>query len=240
MTDLVTQVIKQGYISDIRDYKSDIRVVSVRLDLSEKLVFIPGQYVYLLIDGFDPRPYSIANLPGADVLEFHIRNTGFGLSRHIFEDMKPGDRIGVDGPHGQALYNAQKTGGDPVLLLAGGLGIAQLRSILMAALKNHNHVPVTLYWGVEYPDDLYLADDLKKLVAAHPQFSFIPVIRASDGGGDFRTGTLDTVLQADFENGSLHRHHCYVAGPPGMVHALYPVLLDKGMVPARFYCDLPV
>ena len=167
-----------------------------------------------------------------DFLEFHIKSTGPG-SHHATHDLNPGDPVAVEAPLGEHYWRPVDK---PVLLLAGGLGIAPVKAVTEAALARSTPHPLHLYWGVRDDSALYLEDHFKKLARQHAHFHFVPVL--SDDGqdaGPYRTGTIGTALSEDFE--TLEGFAAWLAGPPAMVEHTLPVLLQKGMAREDLFSD---
>src|SRR5262245_59494422 len=75
-----------------------------------------------------PRDYSMANTPGEPGLEFHIRILAGGLSAQIRERLKVGDTVRVSGPFGTSYLREAHPG--PIIAIAGGTGLAPIRSIV--------------------------------------------------------------------------------------------------------------
>ncbi|MGH8772124.1 MAG: FAD-binding oxidoreductase, partial [Burkholderiales bacterium] len=96
------------------------------------LAFAAGQYANLTFGRLPARPYSMANRPDASVLEFHIRRVPDGLvSTYVAEELSIGERIKIEGPYGGAQLRENPA--RPMLLVAGGSGLAPMKSILLAA-----------------------------------------------------------------------------------------------------------
>lgn len=222
-------------VISLDDVSSDVRVLRLELENKTVLDYHAGQYAYLTFDNAPTRPYSIANAPGGSVLEFHIKGVGSatdkGASYHATHNLSLGDSVKVDAPHGTHIWrNVDR----PVLLLAGGVGIAPMKAITEAALHNNSQHPLYLYWGVRNSAALYLEKDFRKLAAKHAHFHFIPLLSETPDNR-LRSGTLAQALEMDFD--TLSGYAVFMAGPTGMVEATAPFLLDRGLEKDFLFCD---
>ena len=103
-------------ISEIIKSTHDIYIVRTKIALGEVYDFSPGQYSSLQFDGMPPRDFSMANLPGKNELEFHIRQVANGtVSQHILSNLKVGDNVQVDGPYGISYLRESHSG--PIICL---------------------------------------------------------------------------------------------------------------------------
>ncbi len=153
-------------------------VREIRLRAASAHDFLPGQYLEILHPDGAPIAFSIASAPNElPHLTLHY------LAQLDSEDATRMEALLVTGttlqlllPHGACGFTAPLK--HPLLALAGGSGVAQVRSILRARLPAP--VPVRLYWGAATRDDLYLAAELDELAAQHAEFTWIAVAEESD------------------------------------------------------------
>lgn len=220
-------------IIGVEDVIADTRILKVELEGRQRLKFTAGQYAHLRIGDLPSRPYSIASAPGEDFIEFHIRRGGAGgLSDTLVDDTKPGMPLMLEGPFGSSFWR----GGDrPMLALAGGLGIAPIKSILEAHLAAAGSPPCHLYWGVRSEDQLYLDRYFRSMAQKTTRMSYIPVISDAASTQALRSGFVTQALAEDFAH--LGEFDIYLAGPPPMVAATLPALLDLGADQTRIFSD---
>lgn len=216
----------------VEDVMADTRILRVELNGRQKLPFSAGQYAHLRMADLPPRPYSIASAPGDDLIEFHIRRGGAGgLSDALVEQTKPGSTLMIEGPFGTSYWRASDR---PLLALAGGLGIAPVKSILEAHIAAAGSPPCHLYWGVRSEDQLYLDRHFRALAQKTSRLSYIPVI-SEISATTLRSGFVTQALAEDFAH--LGDFDIYLAGPPPMVAATLPALLDMGADQTRIFSD---
>lgn len=221
-----------GRVIEIHDISPDTRKISVEIDNRQRLPFMAGQYVRLALPGFEERSFSIASPPHEDLLEFHIKNSGHGLSAHLTGALQPGSSIGIRGPLGDSHWRPTER---PLLALAGGLGIAPLKSIIDSCLYNRSHPPIYLYWGARHSTQLYLDGHFRALGKKHPRFAYIPVLSEEKDRPHCRTGLAGSAAAEDFE--TLAGMSVYMAGPPAMIEATLPLLLQKGAEEDYIFSD---
>ncbi|MCE5972386.1 2Fe-2S iron-sulfur cluster-binding protein [Sinirhodobacter sp. WL0062] len=212
----------------------DILRLRLRVD-GAPLLIAPGQYATLKLPGVPARDYSMANPPGADVLEFHVRRVPDGrTSTAIHGRLRVGDRLRIAGPRGSAHLRTGHTG--PILAVAGGSGLAPILSILESALSQGMRQPIRVYVGGRDERDLYGLDQLAALAAQHGNMTVTPVLSAPSAPTDRRTGFLHAAVRADLQD--LDGWKVYTAGPPVMIDALTEVVLASGLQPADLHADV--
>jgi len=207
----------------------DIRGVRLAIEAGGPLTFSAGQYAQLEFAPGLSRHYSMANTPEEPELVFHVRHMPGGrTSRYVAEQLKIGDKVKVSGPFGVAYLR-------PVLLIAGGSGLAPIQSIASTLLGGGCQQPVALYFGVRGERDLYHEAMLKDLAARHPSFKYHVVLSEQQGGAGRRHGLVHEALDADLI--STENLMAYLAGPPAMVEAATALLGARGLAPRQIHAD---
>lgn len=116
----------------------------------------------------------MANVPGAQELEFHVRRVPEGrTSKAIHDRLRVGDRVHVTGPRGSAHLRAGHTG--PVLAVAGGSGLVPILSIFESAVAQGMRQPIRIYVGGRDELDLYGLERLAELAERHRKATEVPV-----------------------------------------------------------------
>jgi naphthalene 1,2-dioxygenase ferredoxin reductase component len=214
----------------------DVVVLSLTLPEGSPFAFRPGQFAKLRFGKLPVRSYSMASQPGEGRLEFHIRVLPEGVvSQHVKTRLKVGDKVEVRGPFGDAYWDNPDDARDgPLLLLAGGTGLAPILSVLDAALADGMPPQqIHVYHGVRTEDDLYAGSRLQTRMRERG-FRFVPVF-SSGRPTRARQGLLHEAMGQDFANLSSAR--IYVAGPPPMVDAVKSLAADRGADVARVRAD---
>lgn len=174
--------------------------------------FLAGQYVFVGQADL-ARPYSIASAPQRDYIDLHIRDTGHGLSHLLCTDGTA--TLQVSAAQGAGLPDHARA--RPLLLLAGGVGIAPVASILDgdADLAARAH----LYWGAARAEDLYLDPHWREMAAAHG-LAYHPILEEDAPG--HRRGHIGPAIAEDLPD--LSGRSIYLAGPAAMLAATLPQL----------------
>ncbi len=223
----------QALVEDLAPLSDD--VMRVRLRPEEALDFHAGQFMTLLRDDGLSRSYSIASLPAEGLLELHVRRVPGGrMSTWIHDELQPGTRVRLIGPHGDCFYasNAQ----DQPLLLAGtGTGLAPLYGILRAALEAGHSGPIRLYHGGRHPAGLYLVDELNALANRYENLAYRPCVLAEAEGTGIYMGALDQYIAETC--GLRAGWRAYLCGDPGMVNKLRRKIFLAGVAMKDIYAD---
>jgi CDP-4-dehydro-6-deoxyglucose reductase/ferredoxin-NAD(P)+ reductase (naphthalene dioxygenase ferredoxin-specific) len=198
------------------------------------VIFSAGQYAALRFGDLPPRDFSMANRPDDPMLEFHIQNLPGGLaSGHVASRLKVGDPVELRGPYGAAYLREEHLG--PILLAAGGTGLAPLLSIVKTALRMGLRQRFHLYVGARRAADLYCQDRLAALAARHRNLHIVTALSNSEGDTPFRRGHVADVVAADFTDATAF--HAYIAGPPAHCEATRKILLARGLPEIACYTD---
>ena len=224
----------EGLVRSVSKTTHDILKILVTLG-DVDFAYSPGQYVRLSVGNGLARDYSIASTPGSRELEFHVRKVPDGLvSTFIHERLWIGDKVIVEGPFGAAHLRPLHTG--PILAVAGGSGLAPIRSIVETALSSGMRQPIHLYFGVREQRDVYDLDMLERLSRNHANFSYQVVLSRVGAHGEFRIGRVSSAVSADHAN--LEGWKAFVAGPPAMVETVAEAAFARGLVADDFHADV--
>ncbi|MBS0224629.1 MAG: 2Fe-2S iron-sulfur cluster binding domain-containing protein [Proteobacteria bacterium] len=220
-------------VAGLDDATHDIKRVRLEIVSGGPFDFSAGQYASVTFDGCQPRDYSMANMPGDPVLEFHIRRTEGGTtSAYVGERLKPGDSVRVEGPFGTSYLRETHRG--PIIAVAGGSGMAPVKSIVERALARDLPQHIYFYFGVRAERDLYLHDHFAALSKKHANLHFTPVL-SETAGGTWRTGFVHEAVGQDFDE--LDGCKAYLAGPPVMVEAATRLFERRGMRRIDIHAD---
>jgi NAD(P)H-flavin reductase/formate hydrogenlyase subunit 6/NADH:ubiquinone oxidoreductase subunit I len=136
----------------------------VKLEDNVDLGHKPGQFVEVSIFGIGEAPISISSSPTKKgTFELCVRRLGNVTSK--LHKLNVGDRIGIRGPFGNG-FDAEALKGKDLLFIAGGLGIAPLRSMFNYVLDNRNdYGKVFLLYGCKEPKELLFSDEILALAS---------------------------------------------------------------------------
>ena len=215
----------------------DVIGLELALPASERLQFLPGQYVDILLRDGRRRAFSIANAPRADDhLELQIRHlSGGAFSDYVFEHLKERALLRLRGPLGSFYLRGKDS--HAVILMAGGTGFAPIKAIVEGALASGFGEPIHLYWGVRARRDLYMHDQALAWAAENPAFEYVPVLSEprDEDAWSGRTGFVHQAVLEDFPD--LSDFAVYASGPPVMITAARDHFLDRGLDLRRLHSD---
>jgi len=215
----------------------DVMILSLKLPANQRLQFLAGQYLDILLKDNQRRSFSLANPPHADdTLQLHIRRVPNGLfTTHVFTQMKEKDLLRLRGPLG--VFFLREESERPAILVAGGTGFAPMKSILEHAFARGVTRPLHLYWGVRARRDLYMDALPQAWVRTHAHFRYTPVLSEPrpEEVRDGRTGWVHDAVVADYPD--LSDYEVYASGPPPMIEAIKQTFFARGLAPDRLFFD---
>lgn len=137
-------------------------VFTLALAVKEEKIpsFLPGQFNMLYLFGFGEVPISISGDPSKkDEVVHTVRSVG--AVTKAMQKLKKGDEVGIRGPFGTSWPLTKKD--CDVLVIAGGLGLAALRSALFYLAANRaQYKKITLLYGARTPDDIFYKNEIEQ------------------------------------------------------------------------------
>ena len=215
----------------------DVIELHLRLPASERLQFLAGQYIDILLKDGKKRSFSLANAPHDDaLLQLHIRHVPGGLfTEQVFSTLKVRDILRFNGPHGS--FYLREDSAKPMILLAGGTGFAPIKAIVEHAMAENCRRPMVIYWGAKARVDLYQSALPEAWAAQHANIRYVPVLSepAADDAWTGRTGLVHQAVLADFAD--LSGHQVYACGSPAMIDAAKRDFMAQGLPEEEFFAD---
>ena len=224
-------------VETIEKLSGDVIRLYLRLPATERLQFLAGQWIDMLMKDGERRGFSIANAPYADDhIELHIRHVvGGRFTDFVFEQLKNNDLLRFEGPHGS--FFLREDAERPLILIAGGTGFAPLKGILEHAFKVGINRPMHLFWGVRGKQDLYLDELPKRWLQEQKNFSYTPVLSEPDAADDWtgETGFVDQAVAKVYKD--MSAYSVYMAGPPVMIGACKTTFEKQGLPSDELFYD---
>lgn len=215
----------------------DVMRLFLKLPNTERLQFLAGQYVDILLADGRRRGFSLANPPHADeLLELHVRHVPGGFfTDYVFNKMKDKALLRFQGPLG--TFFLREDSPRPIILMGGGTGFAPLKGMLEHAFHIGLDRPLHLYWGARAKVDLYLDALPRQWAAEHPNFHYTPVLSEPCPEDDWtgRTGWVHEAVAADYPD--LSGYEVYMSGPPAMIEAAKPAFAARGLPAEQLFYD---
>jgi CDP-4-dehydro-6-deoxyglucose reductase len=138
-------------IEKLEQLAPDVMVIHLKLPASERLQFLAGQYIDILLKDGKKRSFSLANAPHDDaLLQLHVRHVPGGLfTDQVFSTLKARDILRFNGPHGS--FYLREDSPKPMILLAGGTGFAPIKAIVEHAIAEKCAAPDAHLLGRQGP-----------------------------------------------------------------------------------------
>src|SRR4051794_36953081 len=204
----------RGVVTAVEALTHDIRRLELAVSEPQDFSFLPGQYVDVWVPGAEDlrRSFSMANVPGDGRIELIVkRYPGGRFSGLLDGGIAVGDELRFTGPYG--AFHLRDTD-RPILMVAGGSGMAPILSLLRHLSSERSERPVRFFYGARTAADLFHVDEIRALGEGLADFEFVPVL-SEDGEGfvhEAACGHLASGAMADPE--------IYMCGPPPMIDAM--------------------
>ena len=227
-------------VAEIRRESASVTTVSLaaRDDSEAEWDFAPGQFAWLRLHRSvtgEEHPFTIASsphLPGR--VEFTIRHAG-DFTRSISQ-LRPGQPVWVDGPHGSFTSDSRTC--DGIVMIAGGVGITPMMSMVRAAADRGDPRPHRLVVVARNREDLLFRDELA-LLRDELDREVTEVLRRPHPGWEGHTGEINVgLLRTVLGTGGFHQQLDYfLCGPPGLVHDALDALEAFGVPAERIHTE---
>lgn len=225
----ITDLRRETY--DTTTYTLAFRDAAVR----RAYAFRPGQFNMLGFFGIGEAPISLSSDPGApDMFQHTIRAVGDvtkGMAR-----LAVGDLVGLRGPFGNPWPMEQAKGHD-LLIVAGGIGLAPLRSAVEQACRERDdYGAITILYGAKTPRDLVFSADFVRW-SAQPNTRLLLTVDATAGEPwAHRIGVVPVLFDA--VTLAPERTVAMVCGPEVMMRFVVLDLLKRRFPPEHVFLSL--
>lgn len=212
----------------------DIARIDIQLD--KPIQYRAGQFAEITSPSQPdaPRSYSFSNAPGNDHrVSFTVRRVPGGrTSGYLVDRAQVGESLTVRGPAGDFYL---RPGQEPILMVAGGSGLAPILGILEDMKRRGDRRPVTVLFGARSQKDLYALDEMAAHQNDWPTFRFVPVLSEADASQpwDGCTGLVTEHIPELLGSAT----SAYLCGPPGMIDSAIDVLRKHGIAEEQLFAD---
>jgi sulfhydrogenase subunit gamma (sulfur reductase) len=200
----------------------------------ERMSFLPGQFVMVEVPGYGEIPISISSSPSnRGYLELCIRRVGLVTS--VLHLARRGARIGIRGPFG-THFPMEQIKGNNVLLIAGGMGLAPLRSPVFYVIENRSDFKdVYILYGTKSPDHLLFEYQYEEWNRIN-DLSLSIIVEEPDDDWAGPVGVITDLL--DDISISPTDTYAIVCGPPVMFKFVCKQLAEAGIPMHRMFVSL--
>ncbi len=226
-------------ISNIEDFcklNDDVFNVQLRLADDSCFNFQAGQYLLLVLNDDDKRPFSIASAPSLlPNIELQIRDLPSNdFTQEVLELLAKETSIKLEGPFGQCIL--PEVVSRSITFIVGGTGFAPAKSMLEQLLPQNPDIEIHLYRGARADLELYLSELPQQWQQQFNNFHYHPVISEPSPQWSGLTGLVHKVAMQHLP--ALSQQEFYVAGSAEMVLATYRDLLDAGVDKHNIHADM--
>ncbi len=215
----------------------DIMMLRLKLPETERLQFMAGQYLEILLKDGKRRAFSIANAPHDDAfIELHIRHVPDGhFGDFVFDGLKEKTLLRIEGPLGS--YFLREDRNRPIILMGGGTGFAPLKGMLEHAFFIKLDRPIHLFCGARAKRDLYMDEMVAQWLQQYPNLKYTPVLSEPEAADNWQgeTGFVHESVVKHYPD--LADYDVYLSGPPPMVKAGMDLFYEKGLPETQIYSD---
>jgi len=206
----------------------------VELPGGEDLGHMPGQFVELSIFGVGEAPFSVSSSPTLKgSFELGVRRAG--MLTDVLLRQQPGTKIGIRGPFGNGI-DVEKFKGKDVLIVAGGIGLVPMRSMINYVIDNRDQFgKLIICYGSKSENDLLFTDELAQW-DKDPSIDYHVTVDHGSESWQGNTGVITTLIpRLDLD---LANTVCCICGPPVMYRFVLMSLKSKGLSDESIYMSL--
>jgi predicted ferric reductase len=228
---------KRRYIiSNVAPAGKDAFAVDARPDEGRIPDYIPGQFAFIkpLSAGvpMEEHPFTLSSTPSRpNILQFVIRSLGDWTSK--INHLKAEETILIDGPYG--LFSHMVSPGDePVIMIAGGIGITPMLSMLRYMTDVNDQRQTLLIWSNRTKENIVFPEEFENFKQRLQHLKIINFFTREPGGGDTNK-RLDQVALEKMMDGYSQKSRVFICGPPGMMKVVGRALKNIGFSSSTVY-----
>jgi len=200
-----------------------------------------GQFVFVRFLASEvpdeSHPFSISSAPlqSESLIKIMVKNIGDYTS--TMKLLKKGDIAVLEGPYGNFMDERTALANTPLVMLAGGIGITPILSILRSQMAAQPSRKIILVWTLSLKSDLLMIDELQNMQHTNPNFSYHitftnELVEAFDYGRISRD-----YLQCIKVNTLYSEADFFICGPRPMMSAVKSILLDNQVKPDNIHIE---
>ncbi len=202
----IAEVVSTRQLTEMEKY------IELKIKQAREFNFNPGQFIQLSIFGIGEAPISISSSPfNKSTIGMCVRRVG-DVTNAIHK-LEVGSLLGIRGPLGHGFPVGDMRGKD-LVFIAGGLGLAPLRSLINYVLeKRDDFARITILYGAKNPGEILFADELE-LLKNRKDIEIEITVDKPDGNWSGKTGVITRLIPS--LNLEASNTYAMVVGPPVM------------------------
>ena len=202
-------------VRNIKFVNNDVALLHLKTPRTQRLRFLAGQHVQLGGAGMPMATHSISSCPCDDMnLHFQIPRLKDEFSDFVFNHLKKGSPIDIDGPEGDFVFN--ESSNRSLVFIAWHTGFAPVGSLIEHVMALEGAHSMHLIWMTHCAKDRYKDNLCRSWQDAFENFHYLP-IDADPGDGTINTAS--TLKLLDIKPADLDNYDFYVAGNKTFIHA---------------------
>ncbi len=168
------------------------KVFEFKMPNGKVLGQVPGQFVEVLIPTVGEAPISVSSSPTrGNTFQLAVRDVG--SVTHALHGLQKGAKVGIRGPFGNG-FPIDKLKGKDILLIAGGIGLFPLRSLIQYVMDDRNSFgKVTILFGARSPAERLFLDELASW-SKRPDIEFLETVDKGDDTWKGNVGVITTLI----------------------------------------------
>jgi ferredoxin-NADP reductase len=223
-------------VSAIRPVAPGVATIALHVPAWQRQ--LAGQHLDLRLtapDGYQAqRSYSVSSAPGAPTVDITVEHVPGGeVSSFLLAELAVGDRMEVRGPIG-GYFTWEPGEDDPVLLVAGGSGIAPLMAMLRLRRQAADATPMRLLYSSRSYDGVIYREELDDMAAGDDGFAVTYTLtRAQPPGWTGERRRIDRPMLKGLSFAPTRKPRAFVCGPTPLVEQVAADLVALGYEEAR-------
>lgn len=216
-------------VTSVRSLVPETWAVTVEPRGHNGLRFQPGQFAWLTLDrtpfAVREHPFSFSSsAEQTGAYEFTIKELGDFTSQ--IGEVKPGTRAYLDGPYG--AFSTDRHQGPGYVLIAGGVGISPMISMLRTFADLGDRRPITVIYGSHSLEEAVHLDELEDL-GTRLDLRTVLVLKQAPEGWSGESGYIDDDVLEQHLPERAERRQFFICGPDRMMDAVERLLRSRGI-----------
>ncbi|WP_319523031.1 ferric reductase-like transmembrane domain-containing protein [uncultured Desulfosarcina sp.] len=209
-------------VTRVENIGRECTCVEVAPEQGISMAYLPGQFAFVSFTGQhlsrEPHPFTLASTPSRPgVIQFAIRHCG-DWTRQV-DGLAIGDRAYLQGPFGCFSHLLHTSPQQELIMIAGGIGITPMLSMLRFMADHGDPRPITLIWSNRSREHLVFTEAFEHLTAKLTGLRRVPIFTQHTDGGKpserLNRKMLETLL-----GGCSRKSAVFLCGPPSMMTTL--------------------
>ncbi len=228
MIDLLS--VKKAIIEDVKVETPEVKTFVIKVE--EPFRFKSGQFIMISMLGVGESPFAVSSSPQNPMsIEVTIQKTGMNTT--AIHELSAGDAVWYRGPYGNG-FPVEEWGSKNRIVIAGGIGLAPIRSLLYDMIDNRqNSEDILLLYGIRSYDKAIYKKELSDL---DKKINVQIISEYPEEGSDRRVGFVTQLIEQQEIDPS--NSIAVMCGPHRMIEACVNSLEKKGLVREQMYVSL--